>query len=64
MSPLNVHVNRFPISGTVGFFRHIQGKYLVAFNEKSSEMNERTLIGIEHEGYKILFKQIAGCTRF
>ena len=60
MSPLNVHVNRFPISGTVSHFRHIHGEYLVAFNDKSSERNERTHIGIELDGYRILFKQIAG----
>jgi len=60
MSPLNVHVNRFPISGTVGFFKYIKGDYIVAFEDKSSERNERTLIGIEKNGYKVLFKQIAG----
>jgi phosphatidylserine decarboxylase len=60
MSPLNVHVNRFPISGVVSYFKYIQGKYLVAFNEKSSELNERTHIGIENNGYKVIFKQIAG----
>ena len=36
MSPLNVHVNRFPISGTVRLYKHIPGEYLVAFEEKSS----------------------------
>ena len=60
MSPLNVHVNRFPISGEVSYFKYIRGKYLVAFNEKSSELNERTHIGIENSGYKVIFKQIAG----
>jgi phosphatidylserine decarboxylase len=60
MSPLNVHVNRFPISGTVEYFKHYQGEYLVAFNEKASELNERTVVGIGGEGYKVLFKQIAG----
>jgi phosphatidylserine decarboxylase len=60
MSPLDVHVNRFPISGTVKHFRHIPGKYLVAFEDKSSEVNERTHIGIEQKGFKVLFKQIAG----
>jgi phosphatidylserine decarboxylase len=60
MSPLNVHVNRFPISGEVGYFRYIQGEYLVAFEDKSSERNERTHIGVESNGYKVLFKQIAG----
>ncbi|TAK67104.1 MAG: phosphatidylserine decarboxylase family protein [Bacteroidetes bacterium] len=60
MSPLNVHVNRFPISGTIGYFRYIEGEYLVAFDDKSSERNERTHIGVEKSGYKVLFKQIAG----
>jgi phosphatidylserine decarboxylase len=60
MSPLNVHVNRFPITGTVGYFRHLPGEYLVAFDEKSSLRNERTLIGVENEHGRVLFKQIAG----
>jgi phosphatidylserine decarboxylase len=60
MSPLNVHVNRYPLSGTVGYFKHISGDYLVAFEDKSSERNERTLIGVERAGTKVLFKQIAG----
>ena len=60
MSPLNVHVNRFPISGKIGYFKYYEGKYLVAFNEKSSEVNERTHIGIENKNFKLLFKQIAG----
>jgi phosphatidylserine decarboxylase len=60
MSPLNVHVNRFPISGTVKYFRHIPGEFLVAFDEKSSLRNERTHIGLENGTTKVLFKQIAG----
>jgi phosphatidylserine decarboxylase len=60
MSPLNVHVNRYPMSGRVGYYRHIPGEYLVAFDEKSSARNERTLIGLEQPGRRILFKQIAG----
>ena len=60
MSPLNVHVNRYPVSGRIAFFRHIPGKYLVAMNDKSSDLNERTLIGIDANGYRLLFKQIAG----
>jgi phosphatidylserine decarboxylase len=60
MSPLNVHVNRFPVSGTVGFYRHVPGEYLMAFEEKSSSRNERTLIGIENGRCRLLFKQIAG----
>ncbi len=60
MSPMDVHVNRFPISGTVGFFRYIAGDYLVAMEEKSSERNERTHIGIENGHCRIMMKQIAG----
>ena len=60
MSPLNVHVNRIPMSGIVGHYRYIKGEYLVAFNDKSSERNERTHIGIEDHGFRLLFKQIAG----
>lgn len=60
MSPTNVHVNRIPFSGIVTFLKYINGEYLVAFNEKSSERNERMLIGIERDGERVLFKQIAG----
>jgi phosphatidylserine decarboxylase len=60
MSPLNVHVNRFPITGTVGYFQHVPGAYVMAFEEKASLKNERTLIGVENGRIKILFKQIAG----
>ena len=60
MSPLNVHVNRYPISGRVAYFRHIPGEYLVAFDDKSSLRNERTHIGIENGKFRVLFKQIAG----
>ncbi len=60
MSPLNVHVNRFPLSGLLKFVKYIPGKYLVAFDEKSSTNNERSVFGIESNGKKIIFKQIAG----
>lgn len=60
MSPLNVHVNRFPLSGTVELFRHVPGEYLMAFDEKSSSRNERTLIGIRRGETRVLFTQIAG----
>jgi phosphatidylserine decarboxylase len=60
MSPTDVHVNRIPFSGIVTFLKYIKGEYLVAFDDKSSERNERMLIGIERDGEKILFKQIAG----
>lgn len=60
MSPLDVHVNRYPVSGRVGFFKHISGRFIPAFKDKASDENERTLIGIERGDLKILFKQIAG----
>jgi phosphatidylserine decarboxylase len=60
MSPLNVHVNRFPVSGTIGYYRYVPGEYLVAFDEKSSLRNERTHIGVENGKVRLLFKQIAG----
>jgi phosphatidylserine decarboxylase len=60
MSPFNVHVNRWPMDGSVGYFRHIEGKYLMAFEDKSSDLNERTLIGVDNGRFRVLFKQIAG----
>jgi phosphatidylserine decarboxylase len=60
MSPLNVHVNRYPMSGRVACFKHIPGEFIVAFDEKSSTRNERTHIGIENGEVRVFFKQIAG----
>ncbi len=60
MSPLNVHVNRIPISGKVDYYRYIPGEYLVAFDDKSSLRNERTHIGIANGKFRVFFKQIAG----
>ncbi|HUI30685.1 MAG TPA: phosphatidylserine decarboxylase family protein [Candidatus Acidoferrales bacterium] len=60
MSPVDVHVNRIPVNGTVKFLKYVKGEYLVAFDEKSSDRNERMLIGIENKGARVLFKQIAG----
>lgn len=60
MSPLNVHVNRFPLSGRVAYFRHIPGEFMVAFDDKSSDRNERTHIGIESGNVRVFMKQIAG----
>ena len=60
MSPLDVHVNRFPVSGRIGYMEHVPGRFTAAFRDKASEDNERTLIGIERRGVKILFKQISG----
>jgi phosphatidylserine decarboxylase len=61
MSPVNVHINRNPISGIVKFFKYHPGKYLAAWNPKSSTENERTTVVVEHEnGTLVLFRQIAG----
>lgn len=60
LSPLDVHVNRIPVSGRVDFIRYVKGDYIVAFDHKSSERNERTEIGITGKSFKVLFKQIAG----
>ena len=61
LSPLNVHVNRIPLTGIIKYLNYIKGDYIVAFDDKSSERNERTEIGIiNRNGNKVLFKQIAG----
>lgn len=60
LSPLDVHVNRIPITGTVRYFRYVKGDYLVAYHEKASEKNERALTGIENGKFKILMRQVAG----
>ena len=60
MSPVNVHVNRNPISGTVGYYEYVKGEFFAAFEDKASLKNEQTHIGIENSKGKIFFKQIAG----
>ena len=61
MSPFNVHVTRYPISGKVNFSKYHPGEYLVAWHPKSSEKNERTTIVLENEVVgEILYRQIAG----
>ena len=60
MSPLNVHVNRNPVSGVVNYFRYHPGKYLVAWHPKSSTENERTTIVYNAGEAEILMRQIAG----
>lgn len=61
MSPINVHVNRYPISGNVVFFKYHPGKFLAAWEPKSSTDNERTTIVVKHKnGTEVLFRQIAG----
>jgi phosphatidylserine decarboxylase len=61
MSPINVHVTRYPISGKVKYSKYHPGKYLVAWHPKSSEENERTTIVVENNTTgEILYRQIAG----
>lgn len=61
MSPVNVHVNRAPVSGVISFFKYHPGKYLVAWHPKSSTENERTTIAVKMKnGAEIVFRQIAG----
>ena len=60
MSPLNVHVNRNPISGEVVYNQYHKGKYLVAWHPKSSTENERHSVVYRKDGKEILVKQIAG----
>ena len=61
MSPINVHVTRYAISGSVVFSKYHPGKYLVAGHPKSSELNERTTVVVENKTVgQILYRQIAG----
>lgn len=60
MSPLNVHVNRASIGGTVQYAKYHPGKYLVAWHPKSSTENERTTVVIKNGKAEILLRQIAG----
>lgn len=60
MSPANVHINRIPMSGTVEYSKYHKGKYLVAWNPKSSTENERHSVVIKSDKAEILVKQIAG----
>jgi len=60
MSPMNVHVNRNPIDGEVLYSRYHPGKYLVAWDPKSSTDNERHSVVIRNERVTLLVKQIAG----
>ena len=60
MSPINVHVNRNPVSGVIKYIKYHTGKYLVAWHPKSSTENERTTIVIGNDKGDILLRQIAG----
>ncbi len=61
MSPLNVHLNRYPISGKVVYSKYHPGKFLVAWHPKSSTENERNTVVVETDyGVEVLIRQIAG----
>lgn len=60
MSPLNVHINWYPISGIVKYLRYHEGKFLVAWHPKASTENERTSMVIEKTGFSVMIRQIAG----
>lgn len=61
MSPLNVHQNVYPLSGTVSYTKYHKGKYLVAWHPKSSTENERSTVVVKTtSGTEVLFRQIAG----
>lgn len=61
MSPLNVHVTRYPVSGKVVYNQYHKGKFLVAWHPKSSSDNEQTSIVIRAKNYgDVMYKQIAG----
>jgi phosphatidylserine decarboxylase len=61
MSPINVHVTRYGLSGIVKFSKYHPGKFLVAWHPKASEENERTTIVVENKTFgAVLYRQIAG----
>ncbi|MFT5891854.1 MAG: phosphatidylserine decarboxylase [Dokdonia sp.] len=61
MSPLNVHVTRYPGAGQVTFSKYHPGKYLVAWHPKASEENERTTVVVKTEKFgEVMHRQIAG----
>lgn len=61
MSPINVHVTRYPVGGTVTYSKYHPGKYLVAWHPKASEENERTTVVIDNPVYgEVMYRQIAG----
>ena len=61
MSPINVHVTRYAMSGKIAYSKYHPGKYLVAWHPKASTENERTTVVIDNEPFgKVLYRQIAG----
>ena len=60
MSPFNVHFNKMPVSGKFVYKHYYPGKYLIASHPKSSELNERMILGFDHNGTTIGMRQVAG----
>jgi len=61
MSPINVHVTRYPVGGTIAYSKYHPGKYLVAWHPKASEENERTTVVVKNNTFgDVLYRQIAG----
>lgn len=60
LSLFDVHVNRIPMTGTIAYFNYVRGKFVQAFRDEASVVNEQTIIGIENGSQRIVFKQIAG----
>jgi len=61
MSPINVHVTRYPVGGKIVYSKYHPGKFLVAWHPKSSEENERTTVVVKNDIFgNVLYRQIAG----
>lgn len=60
MNVFNVHVNRYPVSGTVRYVHYNEGKFLNAAADKASLENEQSTVGIESGSHKVMVRQIAG----
>ena len=61
LSPLDIHVNRYPVSGEILYSKYHKGEYLVAWHPKSSEKNERTTVVIKNKKFgEVMYRQIAG----
>jgi phosphatidylserine decarboxylase len=60
LSPMNVHVNRIPVSGRVTRVEYHPGRFLPAYKKESGDLNERSEVTIDHEGQPIVVRQIVG----
>jgi phosphatidylserine decarboxylase len=60
LSPMDVHVNRVPVSGTVTRVTHVPGRFLPAYRSEAAAVNERTEVWIDHQGQTIVARQLVG----